>query len=359
MCPIPYYNMTRESKDPKYIRFELVRLAKERGKKSAARLMGTTVKTVRKWVSRWIPGTLQGLEEHSRAPKNPIKRITDKQRQQVIALKRKLPSWGAERMKRDYGLTISEKAITRIWRQEGLLKIKRRKHKTKNDLRKVKAAWGLFKQTDFDTKDLIDIPELWPQIQRLGLPKVQYTAREVVSGLQFIAYAQERSLTYSNVFVDQIISHLKECGVNLKGCRFQSDNGSEFIGSWQAKEDSIFTKTVEATEGLTHTTIPPAAHTWQSDVETVHRIIEDEFYEVEASKSRDDFLAKATVYNLWFNVARTNSYKQNKTPWQIIRERDPNISPRVALLPPVFLDEIFRKNLVRNCKGGYDVIPGP
>jgi len=359
MCPITYYTMSRNSKDPKYLRFEIARYAKESGIKPAARMFQTTVKTVKKWLFRWVPGTLQGLEEMSRAPKNPCKRIPDDQRKRVIQLKKQLRGWGAERIKRMYQLAISEKAIRKIWRQEGLLKKKRRKHKTKNDLRKVKAAWGLFKQTDFDTKDLIDIPELWPQIQHLRLPLVQYTAREVVSGLQFLGYAQERSLTYSNIFVEQIIAHLKECGVKLEGCRFQSDNGSEFVGSWQAKQDSIFTKTVEATEGLTHTTIPPGAHTWQSDVETVHRLIEDEFYEVEKFNSRNNFLAKAALYNLWFNVVRKNSYKANKTPWEIIRERSPNISPRVAILPPVFLDELFQKKWPAPPKGGYDVIPVP
>jgi len=72
------------------------------------------------------------------------------------------------------------------------------------------------------------------------------------------------------------------------------------------------TKTVMSVPGLTHTTIPPGAHTWQSDVETVHRLIEDESF-----SSRDDFLKKASSYSLWFNVARKNSYKENQTPWEI------------------------------------------
>ncbi len=61
----------------------------------------------------------------------------------------------------------------------------------------------------------------------------------------------------------------------------ESTNGSEFIGSWNARHDSIFTKAVTSVPGLEHTTIPPSAHTWQADVETAHRLIEDEFYEVE------------------------------------------------------------------------------
>lgn len=43
-------------------------------------------------------------------------------------------------MKRDFSLTLSEKALRAIWREEGLSKLKRRKHKTKQCLREVKKA---------------------------------------------------------------------------------------------------------------------------------------------------------------------------------------------------------------------------
>ena len=104
-------------------------------------------------------------------PKNPSIRITKAQRNKVIELKKKMPSFGAERLKGYYNLTLSDKAIRKIWKEEGLLKKKRKKHKTKNDLRAVKAAWKLCEQIDIDTKDPIDIPELWPQIQDNGLPR--------------------------------------------------------------------------------------------------------------------------------------------------------------------------------------------
>jgi len=61
------------------------------------------------------------------APKKPCRRITPQQRQKAIKLKEDLTSWGAERIKRDYGLwKVSEKSLRRIWREEGLLK--RKKH---------------------------------------------------------------------------------------------------------------------------------------------------------------------------------------------------------------------------------------
>lgn len=200
---------------------------------------------------------------------------------------------------------------------------------------------------------------MWPQIRQARLPGVQYTAREVVSGLQFLGYAEERTLAYATLFAEILLAHLQRCGVSLQGCRVQTDNGSEFIGSWNAREASAFTRMIEAVPGLTHTTIPSAAHTWQADVETVHGLIEDEFYEVERFRSRQEFLAKAATYTLWFNVARTNSYKGHKTPWELIRGRDPMIRPEIVALSPVLLDELFIHRLDGRGTGGYDVVPHP
>ena len=351
--------MLRRTTEPTYLRFELVRYAREYGIKPAAREFSTTVRTVRKWLRRWEPGSLRGLADRSRAPHHPRQGITQGQRRQAVRLKLRLPSWGASRIKRDFRLSLSEKALRAIWRDEGLLRRKRRKHQTKQCLREVKRQWRLFEQMSVDTKDLCDIPELWAQAQALGLPRYQYTAREVTSGWHYLCFAQECTLAYSKLFAEVILEHLQWCGVRFKGSRVQTDNGCEFVGNWQRKTDSAFTKAVEAVKGLRHTRCPPRAHTWQSDVETAHRLIEDEFYEVERFTSRRDFLAKAGSYNLWFNVGRRNSGKEHKTPWELIHERDPAIDPAICALPPVFLDELFMKKLDSKLMWGYDVIPHP
>jgi len=64
---------------------------------------------VRKWLGRWRPGSKQGLQSLSRAPQHPARRITEAQRREALALKRRLPSWGAGRIKRDFDLTLSGK----------------------------------------------------------------------------------------------------------------------------------------------------------------------------------------------------------------------------------------------------------
>jgi hypothetical protein len=95
--------------------------------------------------------------------------------------------------------------------------------------------------------------------------------------------------------------------------------------------------------------IPPAAHTYQSDVETAHRLEEDEFFDLEDFASRGDFLAKTQTYQLYFNLVRINSQKANRSPWQIIQQLAPRSPLELCLLPPVFLDYYVTDS------GGYDV----
>src|SRR5215471_1096781 len=98
-----------------------------------------------------------------------------------------------------------------------------------------------------------------------------------------------------------------------------------------------------------HVRIPPAAHTYQSDVETVHRLVEDEFFDIETFTSRGDFLAKAHTYQLYFNLVRPNSHKDKLSPWQIIERIAPRSPLELCLLPPGFLDYYL------NDEGGYDL----
>ncbi len=114
MCPVPYYALMRHSKDPNHLRLQMVRFAQQHGIKPAALSFATTPKTVRKWVRRWQAQGYAGLQERSRAPHHPARRISPAQRCRALELKRQLPSWGAARPKRDYQLSLSEKALRRI-----------------------------------------------------------------------------------------------------------------------------------------------------------------------------------------------------------------------------------------------------
>ena len=211
-----YFDLVRDMKNPYNHRLRLVDSVRERGIKPPARLFATSTLTVRKWWRRYKQLGPSGLREQSRAPhRHPLKTSVEIE-QQVLTLRQKLPTFGAARLKREFDLPLSHMAIQRIWREHGLRKPRKKKYQRKQDLAHIKAQWALFQQISADTKDLDDIPHYWPQAQLLGLPAVQYTARDVRSGLLFWAFAEKRSAAASAVFASRIQQHLDRYGISLR-----------------------------------------------------------------------------------------------------------------------------------------------
>jgi transposase len=351
--PIRYFDLIREMKNAFNHRLRLVAYARQQGIKAAARSFQTTVPTVRKWLRRYQRQGPSGLLERSRAPRHQPRKTPLEIEQQVAALRRQLPTFGARRLIREFDLPLSHRALERIWRAHGLIRKRPRKYQRKQDLAAWKATFRLFQQISADSKDLGDIPHYWPQMKARRLPAVQYTAREIRSGLQFLAFAERRSAAASALFAQRIQRHLERSGIDLKHLAWQTDNGSEFIGELQPDGSRSGFPAAVTYFGSEHQRIPPGAHTYQSDVETVHRLIEDEFYDLETFRSRREFLAKASLYQLYFNLARPNSHKGGLSPWQIIRQLQPQHSLRLCLLAPVFLDHQL------DSQGGYLVSRHP
>ena len=360
MCPYRYYSVMRISKEKKFFRYQMVLSVEKVGIKETARRFHTTRNTVRKWARRWRAEGYTSLEDRSRRPIHSPLATPSGERRKLVKLKKKYKRVGADTIKAIENLPQSAKTIRKIWREEGVSSRKRRKkHQTKQNLRNIKKQWPLFHQIDEDTKHLNDIPEYWLQMKIKKLPTHQYTAREVTTGLLFMGFARELSLTNSELFAEYLNQSLQSYNVDLSETTRQTDNGSEYIGSWQAKKDSAYTKTIESVHGQQHQTIPPGAYRFQSDVETVHNLIEVEFYEIETFRDCQDFMNKAYSYQLFFNLLRPNSYKENKTPWQLVREKNPTLSIEVSMIPPVFLDDLLDKRLEREATGGHHVSTVP
>jgi hypothetical protein len=344
--------LMRENKDPRYLRLRLVQSARLRGIKPTAKLFVCSAHTVRLWLKRY-DGSLASLAEHSRAPHRRPRKLPKTAENRILIAKAALPTYSPARLKRDALLPYAAKTIRRVLREHNLLRPwRRKKHVVKRSLRAVKRLWAAWQQIDIDTKDLCDLPEYWALAQAFNLPQFQYTARDVSTGALFLAFANELSLTYADLFVARILAHLKGQGVDLSRVTVQTDNGSEFVGSWQAINASAFTQTIRA-QRASHRTIPPGQHRYQADVETVHSLVELEFF-LENFRSRRDFIAKAAQYQLFFNFLRPNSGKEDKCPWLLLLDKDPHASKPILDLPPVCLDDMLEAQL-RPRAGGQDV----
>ena len=362
MCPLSYYQIMRNCKDKRAHRYQMVQYALSHGVKPTARVFGTSPPVVRKWLERFKEQGYAGLPDLSRKPHHSPRTTPQAIKDHIVALrKNKYRRLGAAQVKVLENLSQAPKTIRKFWREAGVQRGRRRKkYITKQNLREVKKQFYLFQQSCEDTKDLIDIPEYWQQMKRLNLPKVQYTRREISCGILFTGFANERSLIHSTLFAAYINYHIRKYkALPVDSARLQTDNGSEFVGSWNAKGPSAYTKQIESLPGQEHTTIFPGAHRMQADVETVHGLMETEFYEIEKFTDRADFMAKANTYQLFFNLERPNTYKEHKTPWQLAREKRPYLDKRLLMTAAVDLDALLNTYASFLAEGGKDLLTYP
>ncbi|MCK5081707.1 MAG: helix-turn-helix domain containing protein, partial [Candidatus Omnitrophica bacterium] len=349
----------KQSKDKKPLRYQMAQKALEIGVKPTARMFHSSPSVVRVWRDRFKTEGYSGLADRSRKPHHSPRETPQYIKEHIIALKSKYKRLGAEQVRILESLPQAPKTMRKIWRDAGIPSRKRpKKHVTKNNLRAIKKLFQLFEQSMEDTKDLMDIPEYYLQAKMLNLPKVQYTFREVSCGILFLGFANNISLTHAQLFAVYINHFLKKFKALPEKSMRQTDNGSEYIGSWNAKNPSAYTRSIESLPGQWHNTIFPGAHRMQSDVETIHNLMETEFYEIELFENRKDFLNKATTYQLFFNLHRPNSYKEHKTPLQLVQEKKPDLDQRLLMIPPVDLDKLLNWK-ISLIQGGKDLLTVP
>jgi len=215
MYPLTYYEqiIKMPNKADKFdLRLRIVKHAQAEGIKPTARLFNTTAKTVRKWLNRYKQERLSGLNELPRIPLSCPHKISSVMERKIIGLRKQFPFKGSKRLKREHNLSCSHEAVRRVLRDYGLIVKRRKKHKRKRDLSEIKKRWVLFGQITADTKELKDIPHYWPQMKMLKLPKYQFTAREVRSGLMFLGFANQCTAYNACLFAQILCGHLKSWG---------------------------------------------------------------------------------------------------------------------------------------------------
>ena len=313
--------------------------------RETAQFFGVNFKTVIKWVKRYKKEGLEGLKDRRRAP-HTVHNKTKKEVEDLIIALRKQSHFGAKRLKEEFDLPVSTGAIYRIIKQKGLIKKQRKKWKTKRDLREIKKRLKPFEKIQVDIKYIDDIPEFYPFYKALNLPRYQITARDVRSGALYLFYTKERSVAATIMAMKILLTHLFNYGIKAEDITIQTDNGNEFSGV-RIHHNRGFRAYLKKEIGVNHIYIPPRHPNANADVESSHRLIEDEFYKIESVKRKREFLDKAYTYQAYFNLYRKNSYKGWKTPKDIIQEY--NIPIEILVLSPVIIDDIlFKKSIIKS-----------
>ncbi len=312
------------------------------GIKPTARRLGTTPKTIRKWIKRFKKKGHAGLYEESRRPHRSPNKTSILIETLIIETRKKTPGFSAKRLVAEFELPVSHNVVHRVIRENGLVRKRRKKHHTKRDLRAIKQAYEPFTRFQMDVKHLCDLPNYFAQMKALGLPAFQYTIRELSTGAQFLAYSQELSKLYATETIKRFLSHLQRFDIDTKKVSIKTDLGSEFDGQTEKYQEDGFHRTIEEDPfHAKHRFNPPASPNFNADVESVHSTIETEFYEAERFINREDFIRKASVYQLWYNVQRKNSSRDWKAPMDCLAQKTKKIDPRILLLNPLFLEQCF------------------
>ena len=327
--------MSKASQNKFGLRMAMVRHAQEHGIRDATRRFNCQRDTVRRWLRRYQDG-VSSLADRSRRPRNSPARTPEKMAQKVIEARRKAPCFGAARLVEAFDLPVGKGAAHRILRDAKLVRGRRRKHQRKADLRKIKAAHAPLTHLQMDTKYLNDIPNYYAPMVGLGLPRFQYTIRDESTGALFVSYASELSKTYATLAIKRMLEHLKAHGIDLTQVSVRTDLGVEFDGDTVHYREEGFHRTIEKL-GAAHRFNPPARPNANADVESSHSTIELEFYDIESFTGATQFIAAASTYQAWFNFARKNRSRANKTPATLLHEKAPSINPRALLLPPIVL----------------------
>src|SRR5579875_1324628 len=101
-APVSYFDVIRNMPNAFDYRLRLATHARQHGIKATARAFSTTPPTVRKWLRRFQAQGLKGLQEHSRAPLHPKLQTPAEIEQQVVELRRQLPTFGSRRLIREF-----------------------------------------------------------------------------------------------------------------------------------------------------------------------------------------------------------------------------------------------------------------
>lgn len=345
MIELKYYQYYRTSKEIRTVRRDLVKHALKHGIKPAARRYSTTPKTVRKWVRRYQELKWPGLKDQSKKPHTSPNRMLPYWQFKIqevcerAAAKRKRLT--AKKIQELHKIPYSTKTILKTMQEVGYSRNRKRKYERKRDLRELKKSLKPFEKIQIDVKYLDDIEEMYAEYVVHRLPRYQYTARCVRTGALYYCYAQEKTVTNATIFLLLLLEHLERYGVTLEQSHIQTDNGTEFTSAWNTLTETQFTQAIKVYGKAEHRLIPPGAKTWQSDVESSHRLIEDELYACTEFEARWHFFKEARRYQEYFNLERFNCYKQG-SPVTILRTLMPHIDVAVLKFKPVLLDAHLR-----------------
>ena len=317
-------------------RLEMVRYANDNGVKVAARFYKCSKNTIKKWCRRYAIYGYAGLKDKSRRPIHSPKRIPDddiiKIKETCDYAKEKGKYITVNNVRKRTGINDYSDVTMNRYINEACGKRKNLKHtQPKGGDVSWKQHLKPFQLWQVDIKYLTDINNLKPYFKKdsdRSLAKYQITARDVATGFPIVAYCNEKSATYTKMFLENILyKFLKQFdGIDLKSITIQTDNGKEFTNKYtktngKSPKETNFTLYVYC-KFKKHKTNPPGSPTYDSDVESFHWSIERDCLAWDDIVDNESLIKYTTeyIYNYINTEIKTRGYSpldKIKTAYEI------------------------------------------
>ena len=323
-------------------RLELVRYANDNGVKVAARFYKCSKNTIKKWCRRYAIYGYAGLKDKSRRPIHSPKRIPDddiiKIKETCDYAKEKGKYITVNNVRKRTGIKDYSDVTMNRYINVACGKRKNLKHtQPKGGDVSWKQHLKPFQLWQVDIKYLTDINNLKPYFKKdsdRSLAKYQITARDVATGFPIVAYCNEKSATYTKMFLENILyKFLKQFdGIDLKSITIQTDNGKEFTNKYtktngKSPKETNFTLYVYC-KFKKHKTNPPGSPTYDSDVESFHWSIERDCLAWDDIVDNESLIKYTTeyIYNYINTEIKTRGYSpldKIKTAYEIDKIKFP------------------------------------
>jgi len=309
---ISYQEMYLNSDNQEFIiqkRLEMVRYANENGYATAAKYFCCTRKTVKKWCRRYNLHGIVGLKDLSRRPHNSPNKAdletTIKIKDIAIKAKKEKKYITVNNVRKKSGInSYADKTINKYIKKALGERRNKKRPKTNGGSTEWKKQLKPFQLIQIDIKYLTDIDNLKPYFNDFNnnLAKYQITAVDVATGYPIVAYCDEKSVTYTTMFLENILyPFLNQFpNLNLKNITIQTDNGKEFTNKYtktKGNEPKETAFTLFILENFKkHKTIIPGHCTAQSDVEHFHWTIERDCLAWEDITNNEELIKETTKY---------------------------------------------------------------
>lgn len=333
-----------------FLHYQMYLLAMEYGTSEAARRLDTTTKTIRLWRDRYLADKETGLKNKSRVGQTHPLSMPQSVVDAIITERQKRGNPGARTIINNLKLKYSAKTVHKVIKRNCEVKKHRTRYRKKMDMSTIKAQYKPFEKIQIDTKYYNDIPEQYAAYKAGHIPRFQLTARDYRTGMVLLGFTNYKDAVSTAIFADYVIGYLKGLGYEPNEVVFQTDNGTEFIDPL-GRQTTLF-ETIVAEQGIGYVRIPPKAPRFNSDVESFHNTIENEFLNIEKFTSLVEFVIKAFIYQTYYNHIRKIRTRGNKSPVQIYAEIGKNVRHSKLCFLPIFCD-MFRKDFLANHTHGY------